>query len=408
MRRRVKRFWVIRLICLWALLSVALLGLGGRRVTANAARLYLINACPTPKSDVKFPAALQRLDAAGAGLKLVRMLAGADEGSAFVQCNPEARVVVVGAPHYSPERVSVVQMNAPQVPMSFDVKFPPELSVIEAHLFAVPGRSIQYGVFVAGMGAKVNRLLGVDLTSAKQQDLPWDIYQHTLVAGWPGGVGTTSDIFEVFPLSDGSLTIRKGGTIIQTPWRLPRSVVFPPKDLVFVYVNNSDFLALRSTSSIVEAADGLGAIAFHFLDKTTQKWHIATFPGSLSKAVTGFGPWFAGLVQGPRRKAESPGIEQRRQTITSTGYPLDWFLRDARLFRPGVLFLYNVHTKRQYTIQTDQGDSEIVLVDGGSVYYRVNRSIYRASIGATSLGSAELLVEADVVQDIHWAFLEPR
>jgi hypothetical protein len=407
MRKQVERFGFVRVLCLGALFAVVSLGPGIPRVSADNSELYLINACSTPKSDAKFPAALQHLNKAGTGLEPVRTLVEADAGTSFVLCNPQARVVVLGSPHYVPEQISVVHMDAPRTPLSFSVEFPPRLSFIEAHLFDVPGHAPRLGVFVSGLGATANRILGADLATKEQRQLSWDVYKHTLVAGYPGGVGTSSDFLEVFPYSDGSLTVRKGGETIQMPWRLLRSVSFPPDDLVFVYVNNADYLALRSNRSKVEGPNVLGSLEFQFLDKGSQQWHSATFPGSWTVGVRGFGPWFAGLVQGRIRKKDSPGLEQRRQAITSTGVPLDWELRDGHLYRPGVLFLYHVRTRKQYTIRTDQGDSEILLVDGGSVYYRVNRSIYKAKIGERDVEPGELLVEADVVQDIHWAFLGP-
>lgn len=49
----------------------------------------------------------------------------------------------------------------------------------------------------------------------------------------------------------------------------------------------------------------------------------------------------------------------------------------------------------------------MLLIDKGHVYYRVNRSLLKATLGQDGPGEPELLVEDDRVPDIHWAFMGP-
>jgi hypothetical protein len=65
-----------------------------------------------------------------------------------------------------------------------------------------------------------------------------------------------------------------------------------------------------------------------------------------------------------------------------------------------------VATDRHYTITTNQGDSEIILVDNDTVYYRVSNRLYSAPIPATSIGAAKLLATDELIRDAHWAFLK--
>jgi hypothetical protein len=53
----------------------------------------------------------------------------------------------------------------------------------------------------------------------------------------------------------------------------------------------------------------------------------------------------------------------------------------------GELSLFNIRTDKKYTIDTGQGDSEILLIDGETVYYRVNDSVYKARIGAAAINA---------------------
>ena len=93
---------------------------------------------------------------------------------------------------------------------------------------------------------------------------------------------------------------------------------------------------------------------------------------------------------------------ERRQFDT-----VDDYLQDGAMYRPGTLFLYDVAGGRYYQWDTHDGDSEVILVEDGQVYYRVDQAIYRAKIGEKALDKPELLVEDEAVPGIHWAFFGP-
>jgi hypothetical protein len=63
--------------------------------------------------------------------------------------------------------------------------------------------------------------------------------------------------------------------------------------------------------------------------------------------------------------------------------------------------------RRYYQWDTHDADSEVILVEDGQVYYRVDQAIYRAKIGEKELDKPELLVEDKEVPGIHWAFFGP-
>jgi hypothetical protein len=107
------------------------------------------------------------------------------------------------------------------------------------------------------------------------------------------------------------------------------------------------------------------------------------------------------------RKTSSPGAEKRRKKEIESGTTVDWRFESAKLFAPGILILYNVHTQKEYRIETKQGDSEILLVDGGHVYYRVSDEIFKAAIEEKIVGKPTLLAKGEMVPDIHWTFIGP-
>ncbi|MFN7932122.1 MAG: hypothetical protein U0R19_02270 [Bryobacteraceae bacterium] len=103
-----------------------------------------------------------------------------------------------------------------------------------------------------------------------------------------------------------------------------------------------------------------------------------------------------------RRTQPSPGKKERRKEPTATGYPFDWHW--DRSYFPGTLLLYNVDTRQRYTIETGQGDSEFLLVEEETIYYRANDRLYRGRIGAKAIEDVELLLKRPEVVDIHWLF----
>ncbi|MEO8130995.1 MAG: hypothetical protein ABJF23_24300 [Bryobacteraceae bacterium] len=103
----------------------------------------------------------------------------------------------------------------------------------------------------------------------------------------------------------------------------------------------------------------------------------------------------------------SPGKKDRPQVNPKTDFNFDTYMDAYEYYRPGTLILYNGVTTKRFTIETHQGDSEILLVDQETVYYRVNRAIWKAHIGASAIESASLVAADPAIRDVHWVFLGP-
>ena len=78
------------------------------------------------------------------------------------------------------------------------------------------------------------------------------------------------------------------------------------------------------------------------------------------------------------------------------------FLNQRRF--PGVLVLQNLQDNRRIRLETHQEDSEILFVSGDSVLYRVNDSIFRATIVGDALRDTSLLARDEDVPEVHWIF----
>jgi len=58
------------------------------------------------------------------------------------------------------------------------------------------------------------------------------------------------------------------------------------------------------------------------------------------------------------------------------------------------------------SITTNQGDSEVLLVDRQTVYYRASDRLYSTDLTPDGFSKPHLLVKAEPVRDAHWAFME--
>jgi hypothetical protein len=72
----------------------------------------------------------------------------------------------------------------------------------------------------------------------------------------------------------------------------------------------------------------------------------------------------------------------------------------------GRLHLFDVTSGRLRTIETDQADSEILLIENQVVYYRVSDRLYSTEVTQDGLRTAKLLASDEMIRDAHWAFMK--
>jgi hypothetical protein len=163
-----------------------------------------------------------------------------------------------------------------------------------------------------------------------------------------------------------------------------------------------------------------GGQTYSVYNAEKKQWHETPYFKGFSLAGTReFNNWIAGHVsfeyqwgyeQKIKKYGAIPGKQYRKQTC-KFGFTFDKRINLFKQFPLGTLYLYNMETYKY--IEWDalengehQGDSEIILVQDDTVYYRINDMIYKASvINGEKLGKSELLIKDSRVPDIHWAFL---
>lgn len=168
-----------------------------------------------------------------------------------------------------------------------------------------------------------------------------------------------------------------------------------------VVVSNPDILAV----SIADVG-GPGGQRLLVYRKRDSTW-IRVPDLSEKFAARGFGTFVAvtAVQSKDARLPESVGRAEWRTERTKTGPNLRLELDDFELAYSGKLFLYDAATGVVRTINTRQADSEVLLVENGSVYYRVSNRLYSAPLIEGGLGPARLLVTDEVVRDTHWAYI---
>jgi hypothetical protein len=185
------------------------------------------------------------------------------------------------------------------------------------------------------------------------------------------------------------------------PYEIPDSLQRKRKDLIFIYVNNKNSLVLNKSKGYI------------FYNKQTKQWFTRDFTGDKT-SVYSYGNWLVGTILQSYKKYSgdtlekkySPGKELRKKLNSNNPFNVDERFFDYGVYSPGILYLLNTFSQKYIEIVTNQGDSEILLVEDNMVYYRVNDEIFKSIIiNDEKLGTPELLIKNIDVLDIHWAFI---
>jgi hypothetical protein len=380
------------------------------QTAAGARQLYLVTgyARNNAFSNLDVPSALFYVDEAGSAAVLVSELS---TGSNAILADHDNRMIVIDG-----DDLVVLSMDDPANPRHISTKSG------GGNAICTQGGSKMY-LCNAGLKMPGGKIGGIDLADGSGSFLPKDRSWLVRTEGFwsPGDLPGVGYIY-LFP-KDGKLgfAARVDGyeLAIPGPPGLNR-----PNDIVVLDALNkdivafSDFEAGKGTTKAGEVEKDL----IYIYDRKSGVWDSRQFDAG--PVVRGFGPWLA-MARAVRNRAAntpsadrlpgeaaSPGAEFRQRRINNPGekYQVLWddMFKFVPFMFPGELYLYNTRSHRKYTIKTGQGDSEILLVDGETVYYRVNDSIFKAKIGTTAIGDPIKMVTSDDVQLAHWAFLGPR
>jgi len=413
----------------------ALNAFGQSEEKQSGSRLYLIAGTPTPSENLSFAAKLLVLTASGEPVP-VRDLARPDEGVDSVQVDSTRRVITVASPHLDPHEFVVVRMDDPLRPESHRINYAG--SGFNEYLVDIPGHGLVQSmtnsyslsdlspsprsskndtvdfpqprvkpIDMRDLNSMQSRRIGIDVY-AGASDTPFELApddaRFLRFEGQPGAavhsvaipVGTVAADGKNFTIAGASI----GGV------QLPPAAGARPGDMVVFHAATDELLAVTIERKMAVEAT-LQATVLYLYDRTLDRWSTLSVPGALSE-FRAFGRWVASVTaddnrQNPRRA--SPGKENRRAGPLSSGFPPDQRFDMFGRYYPGKLVLFNAESGARIEVDTDEGDSEVLLISGSSVYYRVNDAVFRGEINKTELGKRTLLARDETIRDVHWAFL---
>ncbi len=239
-------------------------------------------------------------------------------------------------------------------------------------------------------------------------------------------MGSVGDFFDVLPrfgiapeirgnplgvLYDGPIPV--AATEIPAPPRPPGGAAESHPGDYFLNVSN-DVMA-------VVTPFGPPAARFEFAvyDKAKKAWQMLPVP-TASIFVRAYGPWLAiegsTPVEGTRvrlpdgtilrsRGGEYPGnAEKRREQTIGFRMTVQGRLELSGFAHVGEWLLVNVKTGARADLHTGEADSEVLLVTGDRVVYRINDSMYVGRIANGQVVDGTRLATGPEVVGVHWVF----
>lgn len=368
---------------------------------------------------------LYRISSSDGGASLVASLA---RGLDRVLTDTERRRLIVASPPSSPHTFSLLDMDSPESfrIATIDYAAPDAVPGHNVFLLDIPnaGEVVALGLtrasFASGAGLERNpvvftppsdlKAISVTPGDPKPKTLPLSAIQFLRFEGigGPGSGEPEGPYLRGDPL----------GLLGAGPRPISIGLVRPS---AFAPSTSRESYPLLATNDTLTALYGDHGIVQIF-DKINKVWVEAPSEFT-STRVRAFGPWLAAVAEqmaaipasttqvdlDPKRNGieihHSPGAAMRSKESIDPQTTVEDLFEQSLYYFPGKLLLYNFQTHALIEIDTEQGDSEVLLVDEDRIYYRVNDAVYAAPLAGGTLGKPKKLAEGGDMFQAHWAFL---
>jgi hypothetical protein len=274
----------------------------------------------------------------------------------------------------------------------------PNTSFIAYWLAVQPGVGLSLEWQVAGDNPTREFIRGMKLdASVPCEDSLWtpqpDDLRYFVAHGGAGMGGWAS--FDTQLNIAVSLKDGKGGVYAFNNQLVPLGYQVPP-NLREPYAsdrllsNNQDVFAISLGGKIV---------FFRKSDKTWHEWRVSSERPPTTRA---FGKYLVGAEM--RYSGGSAGTKEWRppEPVSERGPATNAVSQGGQF--PGRLLIYDTDAEKEFSISTGQGDSEVLLIEGGVVYYRAATRLYSAPLTKEGVGEGHLLATSELIRDAHWAF----
>jgi hypothetical protein len=373
------------------------------------AQLHLITGSPTPKYTQRYGVAMVRVNddrtLSESEILSDRM------GTEWISVSYDANAAVVIPA--SVETALVIGFQTASVVKQCTIPVVRNVSLIEQVLVELPGSGLSYVQWLSGGNPPFSKLLAMTVNPSVPCDrtfseVPFHELRHIVPHGHSGVADLGARDNEVGTVdSSGRVTARLGGFEVDFQFEIPKAFLvgsvrggrFPP--MAGIQCSNSQF-------SVIRLIDDRGERLLLQL-KRDQQWRTVTIPSDTFEFTRAF-PGYVAVVEAGKRGGllrESAGRAGWRSKESKYGPDTVQRLADFTFLFPGRLHLYDVERDKVSTIETNQADSEILLVHQGVVYYRVATELFRGDVTADGIVNRRSLANADIIRDAHWAFFKP-
>ncbi|MCJ8268025.1 MAG: hypothetical protein MJK04_01320 [Psychrosphaera sp.] len=171
----------------------------------------------------------------------------------------------------------------------------------------------------------------------------------------------------------------------------------PPNPLkTNTHMLNTELLRAFSSRQYYKTTGENPFIELKVHNKQADEWSTVIIDGQLSN-LREFGPWIATEARMRHKTKEPKILLGDAGLLTAAGRA---FMSDYQ--QTGAMTLINPIDNRRISIQTNEVDSEILLVERSTVFYRIKDTLYSAQINQNALTNTRIIITDKRLADVHW------
>ena len=365
--------------------------------------VFLVSGFPTGRYVSSIQSTLYMLGTSGSLQKIQTI---SDSQADAILPDYEDGIVVISSPSLVPSKMDVIhfrdRLSIETRPLAFDSS----KSVVGTRILANSGSEPPLVLFQERAGVALGSET-VAFSNVSEEAVSLNPERCLMVGQGSFGVAVVwSDAIRV-RLVSGNLSVMPSiskQTMCHPNLQSPKGLEQADAGDLFLDVDTKKLSVVSSTGQRSLYSGVIGYQLVHVLYKPTGTWHDVHVPGYVSWP-RGFGNWVAYVVATRGSTGESATSPLGPETKTDqTNAEFDESGADF----PGKLFLYNAALDRSFTVTTGRRDTEPLLIDDNTLYFRVDSSVYRTELGgsaALNLADAKLVATDPRISNIHWAFL---
>jgi hypothetical protein len=367
---------------------------GQAQIPAPGEKLYLLAGTPTPKLNLTLPVDLYVAEPSDNSLVPVRRVVPKEEGTASIHVDLSSRLISMDSPALNPHTVRVLHMDEVSkidsralvyADMGGDsrlIHLPGSrmfhTMVLSEPSFDRPNKSpMTPADFAPGLWRR--RLVGFDLSpgaNPRLLEVPQTDFKYVVHAGHPGsGIWAEERLDGAVDADGKTLMIWVAVQKVSLDVPPPQGARLKSSSMISYHVINPEIIAFTIEDN--EKGAQLSSPLYVYT-RSSGQW--SEFPSSgRTSILEGFGHWIVATYTEDNENTPgrvSPG--KGRRPSKRGEWSADDRFKMHDLYFPGILLIYDTQHHVRYSIETGEGDSEVLLVQGGILYYRVNDQVYRA------------------------------